>query len=70
VEVSDTFKHRADKLEKKIHNHTTGIITEYFNPGRLDCLRGLQTFHGMFCSTLLKLSAVINELFVFSRTLL
>ena len=39
VEVTDTFKHRADKLEKKVHNHTTGILTEYFNPGRLDCLK-------------------------------
>ena len=40
VEVTDTYKHRADKLDKKIHNHSTGIITEYFNPGRLDCLKG------------------------------
>lgn len=41
VEVNDTYKHRADKLDKKKHNHSTGIVTEYFNPGRLDCLKGL-----------------------------
>ena len=41
VEVSETYKHRADKLDKKVHHHASGIITEYFNPGRLDCLKGL-----------------------------
>lgn len=40
MEVRDTYKHRADKVVSKVHNHTTGIITEYFNPGRQDCLKG------------------------------
>ena len=61
VEVSDSYKHRADKLDKKVHNHTTGIITEYFNPGRLDCLKGLQIIYfnnydccGCYFSVILK----------------
>ena len=41
VEKRELYKHREDKLETKVHNMTTGLITELFSPGRLDCLKGL-----------------------------
>ena len=40
VEKREMYKHRIDKLESKVHNMTTGLITEFFAPGRLDCLKG------------------------------
>jgi len=40
VEKREMYKHRIDKLENKLHNMTTGRITEYFHPGRMDCLKG------------------------------
>lgn len=40
VEKREIYKHRVDKLETKVHNMTTGLITEFFTPGRLDCLKG------------------------------
>ncbi|CAH3167529.1 unnamed protein product [Porites lobata] len=39
IEKREVFKHRIDKLETKVHNMTTGLITEYFAPGRPDCLK-------------------------------
>ncbi|XP_046848993.1 dynein regulatory complex subunit 7-like isoform X2 [Xenia sp. Carnegie-2017] len=39
VEMAEDYKHRADKLVRKVYNHKTGTITEYFSPGRLDCLK-------------------------------
>lgn len=39
VEKREMYKHRIDKLENKLHNMTTGRITEYFHPGRMDCLK-------------------------------
>jgi len=44
IEVIELFKHRADKLEKKVHNLVTGWITEYFAPGRPQSLKGIQMF--------------------------
>ena len=41
IEKREVFKHRIDKLETKVHNMTTGLITEYFAPGRPDCLKGI-----------------------------
>jgi len=39
IEVIEIFKHRADKLERKVHNLLTGWITEYFAPGRPQSLK-------------------------------
>ena len=44
IEKREVFKHRIDKLETKVHNMTTGLITEYFAPGRPDCLKGILHF--------------------------
>ena len=44
VEKKEVYKHRVDKLETKVHNMTTGLITEFFTPGRLDCLKGQKQF--------------------------
>ena len=41
IEVIEIFKHRADKLERKVHNLLTGWITEYFAPGRPQSLKGV-----------------------------
>ena len=49
VEKREVYKHRIDKLESKVHNMTTGLITEYFAPGRLDCLKGLYTLQQAPC---------------------
>ena len=46
IEVQEIFKHRADKLEKKVHNLVTGWITEYYQPGRAQSLKGKQQSKG------------------------
>ena len=45
VEKREVYKHRIDKLETKVHKMTTGLITEFFAPGRLDCLKGWKLQH-------------------------
>lgn len=40
IEIIEIYKHRTDKLQKKVHNLLTGWITEYFAPGRLQSLKG------------------------------
>ena len=40
LEKREVYKHRVDKLETKMHNMTTAVITESFLPGRPDCLKG------------------------------
>jgi hypothetical protein len=35
------FAHREDKLYNRVHNHQTTWITEYFNPGRAKCVKGI-----------------------------
>ena len=52
IEVIEIFKHRADKLERKVHNLLTGWITEYFAPGRPQSLKGVLLYY-FFCSLIL-----------------
>ncbi|XP_066281763.1 dynein regulatory complex subunit 7-like [Branchiostoma lanceolatum] len=39
VSVKEWFVNRQDKLELRVHNHRTGLITEYKLQGRLDCMK-------------------------------
>ncbi|XP_067680734.1 dynein regulatory complex subunit 7-like [Haliotis asinina] len=39
VLVKEYYAHRKDKLHTRVHNHRTGWVTEYFNPGRVKCVK-------------------------------
>ncbi|XP_071080586.1 dynein regulatory complex subunit 7-like [Haliotis cracherodii] len=39
VLVKEYYAHRKDKLHTRVHNHRTGWVTEFFNPGRVKCLK-------------------------------
>ncbi|XP_078734975.1 dynein regulatory complex subunit 7 [Lampetra fluviatilis] len=39
VEVRETYSHRKDRLERKLLNKESGLVTEHFAPGRADCLK-------------------------------
>ncbi|XP_072168175.1 dynein regulatory complex subunit 7-like [Diadema setosum] len=34
VQVKEWYSHRRDKLDLRVHNHRTGLITEYYKEGR------------------------------------
>ena len=62
IEKREVYKHRIDKLETKVHNMTTGLIAEFFSPGRLDCLKGM---HSQHTTRALKNSLVLPSFFFF-----
>lgn len=39
VMVKEYFAHRVDKLTQRVNNHRTGWVVEYFDPGRLKCVK-------------------------------
>ncbi|KAK3597164.1 hypothetical protein CHS0354_038091 [Potamilus streckersoni] len=39
IMVREYYAHREDKLQTKVYNHRTGIVVEYFNEGRMRCLK-------------------------------
>ncbi|XP_038610067.1 dynein regulatory complex subunit 7 isoform X3 [Tachyglossus aculeatus] len=50
VEVKEWYKNREDMLEMKQVNKLTGVITEYFKPGRIQALR-VHTYKTMIPET-------------------
>ena len=41
IMTREYFAHREDKLHNRVHNHQTTWITEYFQPGRGKCVKGI-----------------------------
>ena len=43
IQVKEWFSHRKDKLDLGVHNHRTGVVTEYYKEGRQRNLKGIHT---------------------------